>query len=243
MEASLQGFAAHGYAVLPNALSSEDVAALNQAVDDERQLRPELWIARSTRRADNYYALLANPAFDRTIVNHHVLPAVKELMQGEFCFDEFLLIVRSPCQERPATPIFHRDTSHLPEHPLALRHLSVLYYLTDHHEGTHCWSVVPEDVARKRADPTDVDATGARPVCGRAGTAVLFNPSSCHAMVRRRTAAESRTIRVDFGHASRPAIGNDTIVPRRLLGSQSNGTQALFRRTNLITQLVRRRRP
>jgi ectoine hydroxylase-related dioxygenase (phytanoyl-CoA dioxygenase family) len=244
MDPTIRAFEAHGYAVLPDALAADDVAALAAAVDEEQRSRPELWIPRSAKRSDNYYALLANPVFDRTIVNARILPAVRGLMHGPACFDEFLLIVRSPCgNQRPATPVFHRDTSHLREHPLALRHLSVLYYLTDHDATTHCWSVVPEDVERKRQNPDDTTGAGAHAIYGKAGTAILFNPASCHAFVRRSSAPESRTIRVDFGHASRASIGNDTIVPARLLQSRPRSARTLFSRTNLITRLAGSDRP
>jgi hypothetical protein len=238
--AAAREFAGRGYVVVPNALGAEDVRILNAAIDDERRDRPNLWIQRSRIRADNFYALLANPCFDRTILNPRVLPLVKTLFGGEVCFDEFLVTVRAPCDHEPAVPMFHRDAPHLPDHPLALRHLAVLYYLTDHDPTTHRWAIVPEDVSAKRESPASTDGAGAVPVYGPAGTAVLFNAGSCHAVVRQQTSAEDRTIRVYFGHQSLSPIGNDTIVPRRLLGSRSKSVRSLFARTNRITELTRR---
>jgi hypothetical protein len=234
-------FAERGYIVLIDALSREDLAALNRAVDDELELRPELWIARPGGRSDNIHALLANPAFDRTILNPRVLGVVAELMGSDVCFDEFLLTIRSPCGIQPPRPEFRRDGPYLAGHPLALRHLSVVYYLTDHGQMTHHWSVVPENASEAPVERSCTVERLGQPLFGQAGSAFLLNAASCHAIVRRRTPFESRTIRVDFGHRGLPSIGNDSIVPGRLLESPQREVRNLFSRTNLITQLVSRK--
>ncbi|MGH9348135.1 MAG: phytanoyl-CoA dioxygenase family protein [Vicinamibacterales bacterium] len=244
----IRDFGDRGYVVLPEALSRRELGVVNRAIEDELRLRPELWIERSPQRKDNFYALLANPAFDRTIANPRVLPLVRSLMADEPCFDEFLLTVRGACRGRPSRPMFHRDARRIDGGPL--RHLAVLYYLTDHDDTTHCWTILPETMARTRLPetmartrrgPRTLEA-GARPVGAPAGSAIIFDATCSHAFVRRTTDSESRSIRIHFGRASNAPIGNDTIVPRRLLASPSNPTRQLFRRTNLVTRLTRQRR-
>lgn len=232
------GFRRNGYVVLARALGRRDLADLNHAFDRELLERPELWTPRDRGRLDNWNVLLATDAFDRIFLNRPVLRIVKALMGPDVCVDECLLMIRGPAGEDDER-VWHRDMDHAPEHPLALRYLSLMYYLTDVDETTHCFAIVPEDVSAKRACPQDADGSGAREIHGKAGTAILFNAGSCHAAVVRRTPSERRTAHVYFGHASDPCISNDTIVPARLLRAPRRPVRQLFRRVNVITQLVR----
>jgi hypothetical protein len=118
--------------------------------------------------------------------------------------------------------------------------VAVLYYLTNHDRKTHCWTIR----RGRTAQPDDAPSRApARAVEAPAGSAIVFDASRSHAFVRRITASESRSLKIHFGRAGRPSIGNDTIVPRRLSDACSHSTRQWFRRPNLITQLTRQRQP
>jgi ectoine hydroxylase-related dioxygenase (phytanoyl-CoA dioxygenase family) len=164
-------------------------------------------------------------------------------MGEELCFEEHSVMVRQALDAEPPAAVWHRDTGHLPGHPLALRNLSAVFYLTDVDESTHCFAVVPEGVEAKRALPADRDGTRGRELYGPAGTVILFNAGSCHAGVVKRTARERRTVHVYYGHRSQPFLSNFTVVPRRLGRHPDPALRALFARPNLNTALMERNFP
>ena len=143
-------------------------------------------------------------------------------------------MVREPLADHPPAAGWHRDTAHWPKHPLALRNLSLVYYLTDVDSASHCFAVVPERVEAKRAEPGLPDPGRGVELHGRAGTAILFNAGSGHAGVVKRTERERRTIHIYYGHRSLPYLSNHTVVPRRLLNEDVD----FFGRPNLATQLA-----
>jgi hypothetical protein len=241
MRDKLQEFAANGFLVIPDALSDADVAHLNRAFDEELVERPEMWIPKTPGRLDNPNVLLASDAFDRAIFNARMLRVVMTLMGDDTCLDEFFLMIRAP-RDEPGDPSlwhWHRDMPHDPGHPLALAYLSVMYYLTDVDETTHCFAIAPEGVARKRTCPKDTDGSNGREIYGRAGTAIVFNAGSCHTAIIRQTTKERRTAQVYFGQRSQLCISNDTILPGRFFRSRKPCVKALCYRTNDVTQLVR----
>jgi len=239
MEEAVEFFRQNGYWIIPQALSRSEVDALNQAIDADRKAYPSLWMSRGEGgRFQSVSVLLTQMVFDRTIYHPAVLPLVEELMGGEVRFEELSAMVREPLEGEPPASVWHRDTGHLPEHPLALRNLSVVYYLTDVDEDTHCFGVVPEDAEAKRKLPADKDGSRGQGLYGRAGAAIFFNAGSCHAGVVRRTPADRRTIHIYYGHPSQPHLSNFTVVPRRLLEAPQEEIRRLFSRPNLTTQLI-----
>ena len=244
MKEAIEFFAHHGYCVLPQALSTEELAALNQAIDQDRQAYPQLWMSRGEGgRFQSVSVLLTQAVFDRTIYHPAVLPLVEALIGPEVCFEEHSVMVREALEGDPPAAAWHRDTAHLPHHPLALRNLSVVYYLSDVDATTHCFGVVPEEVEAKKKLPTDREGDKGRELYGKAGTAIFFNAGSCHAGVVRRTARERRTVHVYYGHASQPFLSNFNIVPRRLSQHADPQVRRLFSRPNLNTALVQENFP
>lgn len=144
--------------------------------------------------------------------------------------------------EAPAA-VWHRDTAHLPGHPLALRNISAVFYLTDVDEHTHCFAVVPEDAEAKRKLPADREGARGRELYGKAGTVILFNAGSCHAGVVKRSSRDRRTVHVYYGHRSQPFLSNFNIVPRRLSNHADPQLRSLFSRPNLNTALVQENFP
>ena len=244
MEEKVEFFRQNGYCMLPEVLSGEELQALNQAIDSDRRQYPPLWMSRGEGgRFQSVSVLLSQPLFDITLYHPRVLPLLRELMGEELCFEEHSVMVREALDGEVPAAVWHRDTAHLPSHPLALRNISVVYYLTDVDEHTHCFAVVPEDVEAKRKLPTDREGARGRELYGRAGTAILFNAGSCHAGVVRRSSSDRRTVHVYYGHRSQPFLSNFTIVPRRLSQHPDPQVRSLFGRPNLNTSLIQENFP
>jgi ectoine hydroxylase-related dioxygenase (phytanoyl-CoA dioxygenase family) len=233
-ESSRTFFEANGYLVIPNAFSSEEVLALNKAIDRDRQVS-KLWQNRGNGRHQNANVLMTSDAFDKTITHPSVLPTIEELVGQNVCFEEHSVMIREPVTENAPAPNWHRDINHLPEHPLAIRNLSLIYYLTDVDETTHCFSIVPESVNAKRSEPEERDGTTAVDLHGPAGTAILFNAASVHDARKRVTSSERRTIHIYYGHRDLPALSNHTIFPKRL---QNGEHTPFFDRINEVSSLV-----
>ena len=62
IEAQIQCFKAHGYVILPDLLSSDEVATLNDAIDRDRETNPFMWFS-GTSPNYNCNLLLTEPAF------------------------------------------------------------------------------------------------------------------------------------------------------------------------------------
>ena len=149
MREQLNFFRANGYCVVPEALSADELAVLNAAIDRDREQYPQLWQHRGEGgRYQSAALLLSSRAFDAVIRHPAVFGLVEELMGGELCFEELSAMVRQPHVQDPPQAVWHRDTGHWPDHPLALRNLSLVYYLTAVDAASHCFAVVPETVAQ-----------------------------------------------------------------------------------------------
>ncbi|HCL28699.1 MAG TPA: hypothetical protein DIC52_09715 [Candidatus Latescibacteria bacterium] len=233
-------FARDGFLVLPDVLTSHQVDSWNIAIEEHRRRYSRLWMERGEGgRSQSVHVLLSCPTLDEGITHPEVLPLVTELMGEDIVCEEHSVMFRAPIDEEPPATNWHRDMGHEPNHPLGIYGLSVVYYLTNVDESTHCFSVVPEASVVKRSDDLPVcDGGSGRDLLGAAGTAVLFNGGSCHAGRLRKTTRERRTVHVYYGHASQPPLSEHTIFPRRLLDHPEADKRRLFRRPNQITCAV-----
>lgn len=239
--ASSDFFRDNGYLVVPEVLNAAELSDLNSAIDRDRVQYPQLWQGRQEGgRFQSVSLLLSSRAFDATIRHPGIIAMVEELMGSELCFDEFSVMIREPLADDPPVAGWHRDTAHWQEHPLALKNLSLVYYLTDVDASSHCFGVVPEGVEVKRvaADLAAPDPERGIELYGRAGTAILFNAGSGHAGVVKRTKQQRRTIHIYYGHRTQPPLSNHTIVPRRLLEGGDAASRAFYSRQNLATKLA-----
>ena len=239
MRGQLNFFRANGYCVVPEALSAAELAALNAAIDRDREQYPQLWQHRGEGgRYQSAAVLLSSRAFDAVIRHPAVLGLVEELMGGELCFEELSAMVRQPLVKDPPQAVWHRDTGHWPDHPLALRNLSLVYYLTAVDAASHCFAVVPETVAQKRCESAAPDPQRAVELYGKAGTAIIFNAGSGHAGVVKKTQRERRTIHIYYGHRRLPPMSDHTVVPRRLVEGGDEDARHFYGRPNLATALA-----
>jgi phytanoyl-CoA dioxygenase PhyH len=215
LEGQAAFFRANSYVALPNLLSRDQVARLNEAIDRDRGRHPFMWFCEAERDY-NCNLLLSEPIFEITIRQPQVLSLVERLMGGAFCFEE--LSVRHTEPSREARPTgWHRDRPHWLEHALHLDYPQVIYYLTDVDSGTHCFTISPERADGEVLDRSaQLERGGTVYFHGEAGSAVLFNAAALHGVTIRKTDRHRRIVQVYYGHPHRPSLSEVTLIPPRL---------------------------
>ena len=76
-------FALRGFTVIPGALSSDELSALNRAIDEDRARNFEQWHKRGAResgRTQSVDLLMATSAFDAVCAHPAVLPTLRRLL-------------------------------------------------------------------------------------------------------------------------------------------------------------------
>lgn len=216
IEGQVAFYRANSFVPLPNLLTSEEVAALNAAIDRDREQNRFMWFC-ETSPDYNCNLLLTEPIFELTIRHPVILPLVGRLMGGPFCFEELSVRHTGPRDaDRPTE--WHRDRPHWPEHPLHLDYPQVIYYLTDVDETTHCFTISPEpaDGEILHDQAAHLERGGVVYFHGAAGSAILFNAATLHGPTHRRSARHRRIVQVYYGHPDRPALSQVTLIPPRL---------------------------
>jgi hypothetical protein len=215
LDAQVAFFRAHSYIILPDLLTPDQVAALNEAIDRDRNQNRFMWLCEGSPDY-NCNLLLTEPLFEITIRHPTVLQLVERLMGGPICFEE--LSVRHTGPSDTARPTgWHRDRAHWPEHPLHLDYPQVIYYLTDVDEGTHCFTISPEPADGQILETeAQIERGGTVYFHGRAGSAILFNAATLHGVTVRKGDRHRRIVQVYYGHPHRPSLSEVTLIPPRL---------------------------
>ena len=216
IEAQIECFKTHGYVILPDLLSPDEVDTLNDAIDRDREANPFMWFS-GTAPDYNCNLLLTEPAFEMSIRHERLLPLIGELMGGPICFEELAVRHRDGEDEAHDTG-WHRDRGYWPEHPLNLDYPQVIYYLNDVNETTHCFSISPEPAGGEILDDKDahLERGGILHFYGSAGSAILFNCATLHGVTLRKTDKVRRTIQVYYGHPNRRSLSEVTMMPPNL---------------------------
>lgn len=215
LEAQVQFFRENSFVILPNLLSGDLVAAMNEAMDKDMKRNPFMWFT-TTSRGYNCNLLLNEPVFEEAIRPARLLNLLDRLMEGPYCFEE--LAVRHRTGEADAVNTdWHRDCGHWEEHALHLDYPQIIYYLTDVDESTHCFSISPEPAYGEILDPeAHLERGGILDFHGTAGSGIVFNAAALHGVTLRKTNKVRRTIQVYYGHAGRESLSNVTVMPPRL---------------------------
>jgi len=112
---------------------------------------------------------------------------------------------------------WHRDRQHMVDRPYRCGYIHMMLYLTDVHEGTHCFSISPESCDDPiLAIEEQVKQRGGVPLHGPAGTVILFNLSVVHAATVRATPHERKSVQVYYGHRDGPVLSECTTIPSSL---------------------------
>jgi ectoine hydroxylase-related dioxygenase (phytanoyl-CoA dioxygenase family) len=217
----LDCYRANSYVILPDLLSPEQVAELNEAMDRDRRQHPYFWGALNSRNGSSNL-LLTEPVFEPVVRHPQVLPLVEALMGGPICFEELSVQITPPSQESRPTA-WHRDRGHWLEHPLHLDYPQIIYYLTDVEPGCHHFTLSPEPADGEVLETAaQVARCGSLPFYGKAGSAILFNSATLHGLTLAATQRERRILQIYYGHEGRKPLAEVTLMPPRLWREHPN---------------------
>jgi hypothetical protein len=238
IEGQVACFREHSAVILPRLLSTDEVGALNEAIDRDRRKHPFMWFT-TTSRDYNCNLWLTEPIFEGLVRHPRVLALVERLMGGACCFEELAVRHRDGARD-PVPTGWHRDRPYWREHPLHLDYPQMIYYLNDVDESTHCFSISPEPADGELLDTeAHLERGGAFHFYGRAGSAILFNCATLHGVTLRRTERVRRTIQVYYGHPHRPPLSEVTLIPPRLWRDHPDGeVRRFYGKLNHFTRLM-----
>lgn len=215
LDAQLAFYRANSYLILPDLLSPEKVAELNEAMDRDRAQRGYFWGSVVSANGTSNL-LLTEPVFEEIVLHPTVMALTKALMGAPFCFEELSVQITRPSKEARPTA-WHRDRGHWLEHPLHLDYLQIIYYLTDVEEGNHHFTISPEPADGEILEPAEqVAKRGSVPFYGKAGGGILFNAATLHGLTLANTERERRILQIYYGHENRKPLAEVTLMPPRL---------------------------
>ena len=208
-------FRTHGYVVLKDALTSDELTHFLRLYDIDREKfgPPNCWHPFDEYQTRNCNALVTSPGFDALLRHPKILPLITFLMGGPVCFSEICLRHMAP-YDGESHQHFHRDRLHWENHPLRMDYMQLMLYLTEVDESTHCFSISPESVYNSILDgEAQLGRNGCVDFHGPAGTIVLFNIALFHTATVRKTQKERKTVQAYYGHRFRPYLSNCSVIP------------------------------
>ncbi|MDA1138545.1 MAG: phytanoyl-CoA dioxygenase family protein [Planctomycetota bacterium] len=205
-------FQENGYLVIPGLFTKDEVARYTELYESDRDNFARMWPGSGLHQSINCDALISAPDIDELLRHPKLLAIIEELMGGPVCLGEVCLR-HMAAYEGELRRGWHRDKPHWKEHPLRMDYIQLMLYLSDVHEGTHCFSMSPEsaDAPILEIEP-QLERNGIVDFHGPPGTAVLFNVSCLHTATVRETVAERKSIQIYYGHRGRPYLSNCTVI-------------------------------
>ena len=215
-----QFFQQNGYLSLGKILTDEELEFYLCLYDQDRDDKGNFWFDYGHHyQTANYDVLVSTPEFDSLIRHPKVIQPLSKLMGGEICFSEIGIRHMAAYAGEPRHCVWHRDgdvhgDKHLHEHPLWIRNIQLMVYLSDVNETSHCFSISPESVGQPVLEKeAQLERGGIHNLYGQAGTAILCNFSVLHTATVRVTKSERKTAQVYYGHRNRLHMANDSLIP------------------------------
>ena len=211
----LDFFKQNGYVNLGQVFVGDDLRRFTDLYDQDRSNRGCFWhpISNHGHQTLNCEPLISSPEIDGLIRHPKLIKPIETIFQGPSCLGEVCLRHMVPRDSRPEE-IWHRDRPHATDRPYRCGFLQMMLYLTDVHEGTHCFSISPEPCEGPVLDTKEqLDQRGAVHLHGPAGTVILFNLSVLHAATVRITPHERKTVQIYYGHRDGPVLSDCTLIP------------------------------
>ncbi len=174
MKEMLEFFAENGYVVVPDALTEEEVAEVNDGIAADRAAHPEYWEPAPTASGhlsvgcDAPELLHRTGALDRLACHPSIAPLARSILGPGAAMSGLTFLRREPCDVQPPddldggdplclTRVWHREDSGNVEgaqrNEYFVPALQVIFYMEGVDAGSHCFSIIPESVETKRNLP------------------------------------------------------------------------------------------
>jgi Phytanoyl-CoA dioxygenase (PhyH) len=241
LQQQIDFFETNHYLFLPAVLSPAEVAAVNGAIDRDREQFPGLW--KTGNRMQSAQCLLSMPEADFLMRHPSSFEVARRALDGDICFEEFSVMIRAGNMEQGTIEGWHRDARPNPEHRLGIRALSAIYYLTDVDASTARYALIPasQDLPEPRKLTDESEAReGEIEMLGPAGSVILVNAGIWHCGKWGHSPRERRTVHIYYGQSSTPSLSNHTLFPRRLWDVPDEVQRRFYAKHNALTQSVAR---
>jgi hypothetical protein len=206
-----------GYLRVEEALTAEQIARFNRAVDGHLQTFPGDWISLSDSFTEAVDILPSTAAFDEAIENPKTLEILCAILGQRITFEEFAILLRNPTGNLKEIKGWHRDLIREYQRRREIDAVSIMMYLTDVSPTDHCFAIVPESHERLLdLNPVDVAADAGVDLIGPAGTAVIFHARAIHNARLKENSTQRRTLQAYFSNRLDQRTNEWTQIPPRL---------------------------
>ena len=226
-------FETKGYLTIGNALSSDELHALNAALNRKFSDRRDTFYSRTEQTYQSVRVLEVETAFDTLIMHPSNFDILNALMDRDIALSELSVIIKEP--HAKAHTAWHKDADYKGArltHSVLL--ISCMYYLTVVPPAGACFTVVPGS-HRSNRDRPDVERLEDMPahmkLNGKTGTAIIFNTNLWHAAMADHAGIQRRTVHIYYFHPWMKPTGH-TKFPPRLLESADTPFLQKFYHTN-----------
>jgi ectoine hydroxylase-related dioxygenase (phytanoyl-CoA dioxygenase family) len=210
-------FDVNGYLRIEDALSDDQVARFNAAVDRHLKSYPGDWIELSDSFCEGTNILPHTADFDEAIENPKTLDILREIVGEVITFEEFAIMLRNPTANMNEVKGWHRDLIREYDRRMEIDAVSIMMYLTDVTETDHCFAIVPESHNRLLdMNPVDIPADAGVDLIGPAGTAVIFHARAIHNARLKKNSTQRRTLQAYFSHRQDQRTAEWSEIPPRL---------------------------
>ncbi len=240
----LDDYRKNGFAVIPDALSTEELLELNQFVDQDIIANPDKWSdpKLGAGAKSNGFILLYRPELDKYVRHHKIFPYFQEILRHEARFGQFDFRDVSPDFSDTSGMNYHRDVAFFaesggmiydPHNPYLSTFACIIYYLKDVHECCPCFSMVPRSHEYRSFEEAQKELGEdfqEIPIRGKAGTAVLYNITTYHTRMPGTSTCKHgrRTMHNYHGRESQPPLVNYAMVPEELALSADATTRDYY---------------
>lgn len=212
-------FDERGFLKLEAALSKDQVAGFNAAVDRHRLAFSDRWVELSDSFCEGTNVLPDTADFDEAIENPRVLDILRRIIGEEITFEEFAIMLREPTANLDEVKGWHRDIVRDYDRRMEIDAVSVMVYLSDVTQRDHCFSIVPETHNRLvDLDPLEVPLDAGVDVLGPAGTAVFFHARAIHGGRLKPGSSQRRTLQSYYSRWRDQRTAEWSEIPERLYG-------------------------
>lgn len=214
-------FNRNGYLRIERALSDEQIARFNAAVDRHYKAFPDDWLELSDSFCEGTNVLPHTADFDEAIENPKTLEVLRAIIGDEITFEEFAIMLRNPTANLNEVKGWHRDIVREYDRRMEIDAISIMMYLTDVSPTDHCFAIVPETHNRLvDLNPLDVPADAGVDLIGPAGTAVIFHARAIHNARLKQNSTQRRTLQAYFSRWRDQRTNEWTEIPPRLYQKQ-----------------------